>query len=77
MLFIRAYSLQRTIVRGAGQGPPSDVEKSTVPADAGLPEGTPSAADETQGEMNELGEANTEYTQEGDPDMPKFEKTEV
>ncbi|KZP12598.1 MFS general substrate transporter [Athelia psychrophila] len=74
VLFVRAYSLQRTVVR---QGPPGDVEKGQVPADQDVPEGTPSSAEEGEGETKESVEEHAEHTQEGDPDAPKSEKTEV
>lgn len=75
-LFVRAYSLQRTIVHG--QGPPlGDVEKGQVPADQDMPEGTPSSAEEADGETKESVDDQAEHTQEGDPDAYNSEKTEV
>lgn len=75
MLFVRVYSLQRTVVRV--QGPPGDVEKGQVPTDQGMPEGTPSSVEEAEGELKESVEDHAEHTQEGDPDAQQSEKTEV
>lgn len=75
VLFVRAYSLQRTVVRG--QGPSGDVEKGQVPADQSMPESTPPSAEEAEDEAKGSVEGNTEHTQEGDPDAQKPEKTEV